>query len=220
MLAPSRSGEPLLLHWGRDLGDLTEQDLAALQELNGPGIPHSALDQPRSLGLVPDSTSGFTGTPALEGWRPDAVGPAWAPRLRDWDWSASSGADSSVRLDGRDPEAGWAVGVDLELTREGLVRLRTEVTNTGPGPLVLSAVRQVLPVAADAVELLDLTGRWCRERVPQRHPWTQGTHLRQGRHGRTGHDATLVLLAGTEGFDFRTGTVWGVHTAWSGDHTS
>ncbi len=220
MLAPSRSGEPLLLHWGRDLGDLSPQDLAALQDLNRPGIPHSALDHPRSLGLVPDSASGFTGTPALEGWRPDAVGSAWAPRLGEWDWSATPGADWSVRLDGRDAEAGWAVGVDLELTREGLVRLRTDVTNTGPGPLVLTAVRQVLPVAADAVELLDLTGRWCRERVPQRHAWTQGTHVRQGRHGRTGHDATLVLLAGTAGFDFRTGTVWGVHTAWSGDHTS
>jgi alpha-galactosidase len=220
VLAPSRSGEPLLLHWGRDLGDLTEPDLAGLHDLNRPGVPHSALDLPRSLGLVPDGASGFAGTPALEGWRLGAGGRAWSPRLRDWTWSPSSGPDSSVRLDGRDPEAGWAVAVHLELTREGVVRLRTEVTNTGPGALALSAVRQVLPVAADAVELLDLTGRWCRERVPQRQPWTQGTHLRQGRHGRTGHDATLLLLAGTSGFGFRSGTVWGVHTAWSGDHTT
>jgi alpha-galactosidase len=210
-----------MMHWGPDLGDLAQPELAALHELNRPGIPHSALDQPRSLGLLPDSASGFTGTPALEGWRPEGVGEAWSPRLRDWTWaSTTSGPDSSVRLEARDPEAGWAVGVDLELTREGVVRLRTEVTNTGPGPLVLSAVRQVLPVPADAGDLLDLTGRWCRERVPQRHPWTQGTHLRQGRHGRTGHDATLLLIAGTAGFGFRCGTVWGVHTAWSGDHTT
>jgi alpha-galactosidase len=68
------------------------------------------------------------------------------------------------------------------------------------------------------VELLDLTGRWTRERVPQRHPLPQGTWVRAGRHGRTGHDATLLLVAGTPAFSFRRGSVWGVHLGWSGDH--
>jgi alpha-galactosidase len=94
------------------------------------------------------------------------------------------------------------------------------VRNDGPGPFVLGAVRTVLPVAAEATELLDLTGRWCRERTPQRHPWVQGTWARSGRHGRTGHDATLLMLAGTPGFRFGAGSVWGVHVAWSGDHTT
>ena len=76
----------------------------------------------------------------------------------------------------------------------------------------------MLPVPAVATELLDLTGRWCRERSPQRHPWQHGTWVREGRHGRTGHDATLLLVAGTAGFGFGHGEVWAVHTAWSGDH--
>ncbi len=71
-----------------------------------------------------------------------------------------------------------------------------------------------------ATELLDLTGRWCKERSPQRHPWVQGTHRRDARHGRTGHDATLLLVAGTPGFAFGAGEVWAVHTAWSGNHTT
>jgi alpha-galactosidase len=67
------------------------------------------------------------------------------------------------------------------------------------------------------VELLDLTGRWCRERIPQRHPLPHGAWVREGRHGRTGHDATLILAAGTGGFGFRSGEVWGAHLGWSGD---
>ena len=69
-----------------------------------------------------------------------------------------------------------------------------------------------------ADEVLDLTGRWCRERSPQRSRLDHGTHLRASRRGRTGHDATLLMMAGTRGFDWRTGEVWAVHTAWSGNH--
>jgi alpha-galactosidase len=66
--------------------------------------------------------------------------------------------------------------------------------------------------------VLDLTGSWCRERTPQRSRLGHGTHLRAGRRGRTGHDATLLLVAGEPGFGFRRGQVWGCHIAWSGNH--
>jgi alpha-galactosidase len=68
-----------------------------------------------------------------------------------------------------------------------------------------------------AREVLDLTGRWCRERSPQRRPLGHGAWRREGRHGRTGHDAPLLLVAGTPGFGFRSGEVWGAHLGWSGD---
>ena len=85
---------------------------------------------------------------------------------------------------------------------------------------MLLAVRAALPVPSRATELLDLTGRWCRERTPHRRSWQAGTHLREGRNGRTGHDATLVLAAGVPGFGFGHGEVWATHVAWSGDHQS
>ena len=223
VLTPSVAGIPRIVHWGADLGALSDADLDGLAALHAAGVPHSALDAPRTVGLLPETTSGFTGTPALEGWRAGTAA-AWSPRLVDWTWSrpegASDGVDQRVVLSATDAEAGWAVSVDLELTREGLVRTRARVTNAGDDELVLGAVRSVLPVAAHATELLDLTGRWCRERTPQRHAWPQGTWLRSGRHGRTGHDATLLLSAGVPGFGFRSGEVWGVHVAWSGDHAT
>ena len=65
--------------------------------------------------------------------------------------------------------------------------------------------------------MLDLTGRWCRERAPQRRDLELGTWLREMRRGRTGFDTPLMLVAGTPGFGWRSGEVWGIHLGWSGD---
>jgi alpha-galactosidase len=47
-----------------------------------------------------------------------------------------------------------------------------------------------------------------------------GAWVRESRRGRTGHDATLGLLAGTPGFGFGHGEIWAVHVAWSGNHVT
>lgn len=216
LLAPSLSGEPVVLHWGADLGELAPELLESSVGLRSPGVPHSALDEPRWTGLVPSGVDGFTGTPAVEVWRP-ASSATWAPALVGGTWEHQ---DDAVCWTCRDDEAEVGLETRLELTPEGLVRQRHTLTNTGSTELVVSALRMSLPIPSRAEEILDLTGRWCRERSPQRHRMTQGTYLRQGRHGRTGHDATLLLMAGTPGFDFRTGEVFGVHVAWSGDQAT
>ncbi len=223
VVAPDPDGVPTMLHWGPDLGELTAEDLAGFASLHGPGRPHSALDVPRYLGVVPDQASGFSGRPALEGLRVGSTAAALRPALREWEWHSDAGTGpggSTLVLDGADPEAGWQARVTLALTEAGLLRARTQVTNTAAGDLYLAGVHTVLPVGAHATELLDLTGRWCKERTPQRHPWVQGAFVRTGRRGRTGHDATLLMVAGTPGFGFGHGEVWGVHTAWSGNPTT
>jgi alpha-galactosidase len=102
-----------------------------------------------------------------------------------------------------------------------VLQVRAAVTNTCErSPYTVNGVRLVLPVPAEAQEILDFSGRHLRERSPQRHPFQVGTHLREGRRGRTGSDATVLLAAGTSGFGFRTGEVWAVHTAWSGNHVT
>lgn len=216
VVSPDAEGQPVIAHWGADLGALSASELRALAFATSPAVSHSALDRPRRAGLVLDLNSGFTGTPSLEGARLE--GPSIEPRLGDWTWTPTSG--TSGILTGTDAEAGWRVGVHLALTPRGLLRIRTEVTNLGASLLSLAAVRTVVPVPAEAAELLDLTGRWCKERTPQRHPFVQGSFMRNARHGRTGHDASLMLVAGVPGFGFRHGEVWAVHTAWSGNHTT
>ncbi len=48
-----------------------------------------------------------------------------------------------------------------------------------------------------------------QERVPQRSAFVVGSHVREGRHGRTGADAATVLVAGEPGFGFDAGETWG-----------
>ena len=76
-----------------------------------------------------------------------------------------------------------------------------------------------MPLPDSVGEVLDFTGRWGREREPQRRPIADGVWLRENRRGRTAHDAATMLLAGTAGFGFGHGRVWGLHVAWSGNHT-
>jgi alpha-galactosidase len=117
-----------------------------------------------------------------------------------------------------DADGGITVESSLTLHDGGLLELRHTVTNDGTTPYQVDELATVLPVAPDAVELLDLTGRWCRENHPQRRSIQQGTWVRTGRHGRTGHDSPLLFAAGTEGFGNRHGKVWATHLAWSGNH--
>ena len=217
LLLSVSDGVPVVWHWGADLGDLTDEDVDAFVTSRRPTVPHSALDEPRVLSLLPETVSGFTGTPAVEGFRVGTT-EVWTPRFVSWSFEPDP--EHGVELRSVDEEAELAVSCAIGLTDEGLVLTRTRLTNTGDTDFVVGAVRSVLPVGAEATEVLDLTGRWTRERSPQRRTFGQGTWQRSGRHGRTGHDATLVLVAGTSGFGFRSGDVWAIHLAWNGDHVT
>ncbi len=218
LLDISGTGLPRVLHWGSDPGELDPAGRTRLAADLVVGVPHSALDQPWPLTLLPGQADGWSGRPGLAGDRDGAdLFPRWA--LTDTP-TVTVERDGAQRVDvhAGDPRAGLALATQLRLEPSGLVRVRHTLTNTGTGIYRVAAVTAVLPVPDHATELLDLTGRWCRERSPQRKPFDHGTHARESRRGRTGHDATLLLVAGTAGFGFRHGQVWAAHVAWSGDH--
>lgn len=225
VLVAFHSGEVEIVHWGADLGDsLPDLDLLT------PPIPHSALDVPVIAGLLPQSSSGWPGRPGLRGSRLALSGTAgggahdgavpgfaFSPALRVVSAEATPGG-RGARIVQADPDAGVQVISELTLHSGGLLELSHELANTGTTPYCLDELGTVLPVPGEAVELLDLTGRWCRENHPQRHRVGQGTWVRSGRHGRTGHDSSLLLAAGSAGFSNRAGRVWAVHFGWSGNH--
>lgn len=209
---PGGSGLPEVVHWGPAL-EGGAGTYAALAAATTAPVPPSALDAPWPLTVLPGEVDGWEGTP---GWSGHRAGGAGAVRWHDVT-CAAEGATVVTRASSPD-------GIRLELRHSldehGVLRVDASVTNTGDdsAPLDVSALRAILPLPLRADEVLDLTGRWCRERSPQRSRLDHGTHLRASRRGRTGHDATLLLMAGTHGFDWRTGEVWAVHTAWSGNH--
>ncbi len=209
---------PRVLHWGADPGPLDAEALERLVADLRPGQPRSAFGEPVPFPLVPTEVDGWSGRPGLAGHR-DGRDPF--PRLAvvaDPAVAIEAGGAQVLTAQAADPEAGLDLALELRLEASGLLRVRQTLTNTGAGVYTLDGLLGLLPVPERAGELLDLTGRWCRERSPQRRPFAHGTLARESRRGRTGQDATLLLVAGTPGFGFRTGEVWGVHVAWSGDH--
>ena len=209
---------PEILHWGPDLGPLDGAGARFPDALPEPGTP-----------LIPSPGAGWFGRPVLSGhrdgtWRPVRFAltePVLVRRGAEGHepGSVSTKVGGTVIVRAADAEAGLALESELELTAHGVLRVRHTLTNTDAdqAPYTVDRLTALLPVPARAVEVLDFAGRWARERSPQRAPIRQGAWARESRRGRTGFDAGL-LVAGTEGFGFRSGQVWAVHTAWSGNH--
>ena len=215
-------GLPRISYWGADLGPLTHGDLAAVSLA---GVPQQGSNQTDALvdvSVLPEQSRGWMGTPGLSGHR-DAG--AWSPRFvtrsRDLTLPSTGAAPlpaHRLRVTAEDPDLGLDCLWELEMTQSGLLRQRATITNTGADCFRLECLLPTFPVPPQATELCDLTGRHLRERSPQRSPFTQGSHTRENRRGRTGLDASLLLFAGTSGFGFESGDVWATHLAWSGNH--
>lgn len=227
---------PSILHWGADLGDLTSADAAAVARASAyPGAPNIIDDSVR-LAVLPEHWTGWLGRPGLVGSR---SGRDWSPKFTttslridgapidtvivdtatDTDGSLISlHGPSEFEVEALDEAAGLTLAITLGVTAGGLLRVRARVTNGGSAPYEVQSLAPALPVPPVARELLDMCGRWGKERVAQRSPLQVGIHLRENRKGRTGADAATVLHAGTPGFSFQRGEIWAVHTGWSGNH--
>ncbi|WP_065963415.1 alpha-galactosidase [Curtobacterium sp. UCD-KPL2560] len=203
---------PAVLHWGAALGDLDDTALAAMAAADVMPVAPNEMDVPVRLAVLPEPHRGWTGRPGLSGHRD---GRDWSPAFTV---TALEVTDTAVVADAEDRTAGLAVRVTVEVLVSGLVRARAAVTNTGEGVYTVEDLTVALPVPPRAREVLDFAGRWGKERTPQRRALVVGTHERDNRKGRTGSDAATVLSVGEPGFGFARGEVWGVHTAWSGNH--
>lgn len=219
---------PSIPFWGGDLGDLSAADATAIARAAVFPSAANITDDPVRLAVLPEHWTGWLGRPGLSGSR---AGRDWSPKFTTTalrvDGAPVDAADGGVigtegpttlEIDAVDSEAGLAVTITIELTAGGLLRVRASVTNTGAEPYALLALTPALPIPATARELLDMCGRWGKERVAQRSPLQVGIHLRENRKGRTGADAATLLHAGTPGFSFQSGEIWAVHTGWSGNH--
>jgi len=239
---------PEALHWGRDLGALSAADVHALSRASEEALDGTAPNDPLQVGLVALSSTGWMGRPCLVGhrsggrdWAPhlrtiaaevDAPGtttdlPDDASPVRTHGsggptpWTSGSvfrGGPGAVCYELVDDAAHLRVEVVVELLEQGLIRARASLTNLGEDDYDLEELSLAFPLPLDADEILDFSGRWGREREPERLPVRPGCHLHEGRHGRTGFDAPMMMFCGESGFGFERGHVWGLHVAFSGNH--
>jgi alpha-galactosidase len=214
---------PAVLHWGADLGPLDGATLAALRRTAVPAVLNNSPDVPRELTVWPTEQDGWAGTPAQSG---NAAGAATTPRPRLAAHTSTTGSvgGGTIELALDDEVSGMHATVRYTLDTAGVLVVDMSVVRdaalapgTGDRPYQLDGLRALMPVPGRATELLDFTGKWCRERSPQRAPLTVGTHSRRARRGKPGHDSPYLMAVGTPGFGFAHGEVWAVHLAWSGD---
>lgn len=209
---------PRVLHWGADLGDLPEAGLAALALTGEPAVLNNSIDTPRRFTIWPTEADGWLGTPAHQG---HLAGTFAAPRLSLVGTSyrpQAEGGELDVLLS--DPGAGLDVTVTYRLEPSGVLSVQSTITrqqDADPAPYDLAQVSTLLPLPRRAGEILDFTGKWSRERSPQRRSLDFGTYAREVRRGKPGLDSPHLVTVGVPGFGFREGEVWGLHIGWSGD---
>lgn len=107
------SGLPAVLHWGADLGDLTQEELSRLAEaVTMPNMPGFDDVVPR-VALLPEHGSGWPGQPGLTGHR---QGADWSP-LFTLDSVDVEG--SSLRIRATDRTARLGLVLEAGLTPPG-----------------------------------------------------------------------------------------------------
>src|SRR5665648_213935 len=119
---------PRVLHWGGDLGNLSDAELAALVTVAAPPGPN-AVEQKPEASVLPEGARGWKGRPGLSGHRD---GRHWSPLLRTVGLrvDVDDAGGGIVVAEALDEVAGLAVGVEIELTPQGLVRTRARLTST------------------------------------------------------------------------------------------
>ncbi|WP_345750881.1 alpha-galactosidase [Microbacterium rhizophilus] len=210
LLQVPADGLPRVLHWGADPGDLSPDELAATAAALSRQTAPGTLDAAWQLSLLPDESDGWTGRPGFELTR--GRGPLH-PR---WRVIAADIGPAHAVID--------AVADGVELCTEirlvhGIVTVSHEIGNTADAALDVHWLEATLPVPKRASHATTFSGRWTREKIPLTTPVPRGSVARQSRRGRPGHDnPTLGILS--EGVPRnRSGEVWAVHVAWSGDTT-
>ncbi|MEU6432396.1 glycoside hydrolase family 36 N-terminal domain-containing protein [Microbispora sp. NPDC046973] len=138
---------PRVLYWGVCPGPLT-------------GLPPVPGQD-----VMPSQGDGWFGRPVLSGrhdsgWRP--------PRFTLAEAVTVNGG--RVEALAKDLDCGLDLTTEIELTPQGVLRMRHTLSDTATSPYTLDRLACLMPLPAQAGEVLDFAGRWARERSPELVP--------------------------------------------------
>ena len=201
------NGTPHILHWGSELADSVESLRAASIEPTA----HAELDAHQFHGIWRENARGNTSRPALLGHR---QGKDFSQKFELIKVEATK---TQVSATSQDLHAGLEVAVDFVFVGSGVLEIRQSVKNLGSTNFEIQALETILPLPDNAEESMDFTGRWVKERQPQRRAIQSGLWVREVREGRTSHDYTILQLAMTKAANNQLGNVWALGLGFSGN---
>src|SRR5471030_520088 len=127
VLELTQDGLPVVLHWGADLGALTEADLDALSSAVSRQTAPGTLDAAWQLSILPQESDGWAGRPGILVTRNGSpIFPRWT--VTEFAAPESDRVDDA-RIRARDDVAGLAVTSSIKIEPGGVVTVRHQVEN-------------------------------------------------------------------------------------------
>jgi len=198
-----------VLHWGSDLG--ADADFQSILSATTEPTAHAEGDLPEQHGIWREAARSTTGAPALSGHR---NGQDFSPLFALESFDAT---ETTLVVNGVDRVAGLGIETSFRFVGAGVLVTATSVTNLASGKYFLNELASYLPLPDRAMESLDFSGRWVKERQPVRRQIQPGVISREVREGRSSHDYTIVQMALSAGAQYRAGEAWSMGLMFSGN---
>ena len=212
LVVDCRGNAPAILYWGSRLSEATSPDMLSLlatrQELQ------ACQAQEALITLSPEAATGFMGSPGVQMHR---SGRQWAIYAKT----------KSVNLvDNQLTIISQCHGAEIQLTHclalhasTDVLTATTAITNIGSSALWLDRCdAPCIPLPMRYNKILGFTGRWANEFQQVSIDRFPGAYVRENRSGRTSHDSFPGVVVHTEDTNESSGSAYGLHLGWSGNH--
>ncbi len=211
VLAARHERLPEVVYWGAPLPESDSGETltnAGLLDVTG-----GMLDENPDLSISPEAVRTFPGQPGLIVRDSDGT-----PLLPKFCFASDKQDESGIELVYEDTDNLLTFTATFALDPvTHIITMSSALSASRPVHLHwLSA--PVVPAPQHSDEMIDVSGRWCREFQLNRTAWSPGIRYRENRTGRTGHEHFPGLLIPGRGATNTQGEVWAFHYGWSGGH--
>ena len=178
VLAARRERLPEVVYWGAILP--AGENLETLRAAHAIDLTGGMLDENPDLSLCPEASRTFPGQPGLIVRSENGT-----PLLPKFCFlSAENGSNLTLKY--RDEDNGLTLTFSFETDPEtNIIRAKTILNADAPVHLHWLAA-PVMPAPQQSDEMIDFSGRWCREFETNHTPWSPGIRYRENLHGAHG----------------------------------
>ncbi|MGJ8611613.1 MAG: alpha-galactosidase, partial [Octadecabacter sp.] len=210
VLAARRDRLPEVVYWGAALPD--GEDLETVHAAHAIDITGGMLDENPDLSICPEASRTFQGQPGLIVRSQDGT-----PLLPKFYFESAQNGDD-LTLTYRDADNGLTLTFLFETDADThIICAKTTLSADAPVHLHWLAA-PVMPAPQQSDDMIDFSGRWCREFETNRTAWSPGIRYRENRTGRTGHEHFPGLIVPVTGATNTQGEAYAFHYGWSGGH--
>ena len=211
ILAACDNRLPAITYWGPALPEAEDSaQCTRAQTLESIG---AMLDEVADCSICPEESRSFPGQPGLRLYTADGN-----PLFPCFDYHDHKHDPQSLKITYRDPALAIDYWANFQFCPDtGVLKSQSGLIAEKPVRLYwLSA--PAFPAPHDARDLVDFSGRWCREFQPITTSWQAGIRLRDNRTGRSSHEHFPGLYLPVNGATNNLGHVYAFHYGWSGGH--